>query len=385
MMKLKKKQFILMLAAAAAIGALAAVLLASAVLHVKGSRVVSASAYQDMKAAEEDCGTLYELRTAMAKQGLYPVDADSQMDAALKAAAASAGDPYTVYMTKKEAKKFQDAADGSVMGIGVFLTEEDGAVVISEIMAKSPAQAAGLKKGDRITAIDGKNVTSLTGARRALAGEKGTTVTLRYVRDGSSGTAKAVRSEVRTASVTGTALDSRTGCIRILFFQKNTGKDFETELQALENQGLKNVIIDIRGNGGGSLSQAVSVADTLLPEGTIARLKRRNGKMKYFNSDENCTDLNYVLLVDSNTASAAELLAAAVKDNGGGKIIGETTYGKGVVQKLIRFRDGSALRLTVQEYFSPDGRKINGVGVKPDIAAGSDAMEKAKALYGVRD
>ena len=144
-------------------------------------------------------------------------------------------------------------------------------------------------------------------------------------------------------------------------------------------------MIDLRGNGGGFMDQAIEIADILLPECTITYTQTREGTKQYYNSGESSTDMKYVLLVDKYSASASEIVTAAVKDNKGGSIVGETTYGKGVIQEELTYSDGSLLRLTIQEYFSPNGNKINGVGITPDyeVAIGSEEgrdMQYEKAI-----
>ena len=196
-----------------------------------------------------------------------------------------------------------------------------------------------------------------------------------------------MRAEVTENSVDGTVLDGDIGYIRIASFAKKTAEEFKTELASMESKNVKGLIIDIRQNGGGYAEQGITIADMLLPECTITYMEDKQGKKKYYNSDESSTDLPYVLLVDENTASTSEILAAAVQDNKGGKLIGETTFGKGIVQVEYSFEDGSALKLTTHQYFSPNGKKIHKKGVKPDvvvkydIGSGKDAqLARAKKI-----
>jgi carboxyl-terminal processing protease len=170
------------------------------------------------------------------------------------------------------------------------------------------------------------------------------------------------------------------GYIWISAFQKNTASEFQTELSAMEDRGVKGVVIDLRGNGGGYTSQGIKTADQLLPACTITSMQKNSGPRKYYNSDETCTKLKYVVLVNGETASSAEIVAAAIQDNNGGKLIGSRTFGKGVVQSEYHLDDGSAVRLTVMQYFTPDGKKINEKGIKPDITVRQESGNSDRQL-----
>lgn len=180
-------------------------------------------------------------------------------------------------------------------------------------------------------------------------------------------------------SVESSMLDGNIGYIRLTGFAEDTAESFGTERRALENQGAKALIIDLRGNQGGYTEQGIRTADQLLPECTITSIVDAKGKRRYYNSDGSTTKLPYAVLVDRNTASAAEIVAAAVKENHGGAVLGEKTYGKGVIQREKSYDDGSVLHYTAGEFFTPSGGKINGVGIMPDTECVSGDAEKFTA------
>lgn len=367
MIKTEKKKLIFVIICTVILTLLAAGAGFLAFCKISGMVFVNSGTYRRDAAIAEKYSKLYTIQKKINTNGYYKVSETKQMNAMYKALVKSVGDKYSVYFTAKEAKEWDNYVNGTFYGIGiVFSEDEDGNYVINDVMDESPAKSAGLKKNDIIRKVDGKTFPSTTELKKAITGKQGTRVKVTYERGGAEKTVSIIRGEVREITVKGTMLKGKIGYIRISSFAEKTAEEFKTELKALEKKNPKGVIIDIRANGGGYANQGIEIADMLLPEGTITYVKDRNGKKTYFNSDESCTRLKYVLLVDGNTASTSELLAAAVKDNRGGKLVGATTFGKGIMQAEYPFRDGSALKLTTHQYFSPKGYRINGKGVRPD-------------------
>lgn len=367
MIKLKKNKFILIIVSVVII----TLLVAGAGLYIFSAAndmtLVSKSNYTKMKKISDKYAKLYKIQTTVNSNSLWKTSDTKEMNAMYKALVNTLNDEYSVYMTKSEATKWNSYVNGTFYGIGVSFSKDDkGHFVVLKVFASSPAKTAGLKTGDRILAVNGKTYKDLDSLGKAIRGKEGTTVKLKYSRDGVTRVATMTRAEITEDSVYGTKLKGNIGYIWISSFSKNTASEFKTELKSLENKNVKGLVVDIRENGGGYTDQGIKVADMLLPEGTITYMQDKDGKKQYYNSDESCTKLKYVLLVDGNTASTSEILAAAIKDNNGGKIVGTTTYGKGIVQGEYNFKDGSALKLTVYQYFSPKGNKIHKIGVKPD-------------------
>ena len=351
-----------------------------------GLRLIAGSQYDRVVSFYESYDKLDRVTREIDEKGLYETDIQKRLDALCKSAAASVEDKYTEYMTAAEAEEWKSVMHGVFFGIGVGIIErDDGTVLVQTVNPKSPALAAGLKSGDIIIKVDGKAYNNIEDFRNAIVGEKDTAVDITYIRDGEEHTVNITRGEVNEVSVYGAEMKDGFGYIRIASFHSDTAEAFRTELSSLEKKNLKGIVIDLRGNGGGFMDQAIEIADILLPECTITYTQTREGTKQYYNSGESSTDMKYVLLVDKYSASASEIVTAAVKDNKGGSIVGETTYGKGVIQEELTYSDGSLLRLTIQEYFSPNGNKINGVGITPDyeVAIGSEEgrdMQYEKAI-----
>ena len=315
MIKTEKKKLIFVIICTVILTLLAAGAGFLAFCKISGMVFVNSGTYRRDAAIAEKYSKLYTIQKKINTNGYYKVSETKQMNAMYKALVKSVGDKYSVYFTAKEAKEWDNYVNGTFYGIGiVFSEDEDGNYVINDVMDESPAKSAGLKKNDIIRKVDGKTFPSTTELKKAITGKQGTRVKVTYERGSAEKTVSIIRGEVREITVKGTMLKGKIGYIRISSFAEKTAEEFKTELKALEKKNPKGVIIDIRANGGGYANQGIEIADMLLPEGTITYVKDRNGKKTYFNSDESCTRLKYVLLVDGNTASTSELLAAAVKE-----------------------------------------------------------------------
>ncbi|MBQ9179900.1 MAG: S41 family peptidase [Firmicutes bacterium] len=293
------------------------------------------------------------------------------------------GDKYSAYMTKEEYEAYETSVTGEFDGIGVtFQMNKDGEFEVISTVKNSPAEKAGVKKGDIITKVDGKEYDDADKIGAAMRGKRGTKVKVTYERDGKENTVSITRAHIVTETVTSKMLGDNIGYIKISAFEEKTDADFESALSEMESKAARGVIIDLRDNGGGLVKSGVNIADKLLGKCVVTYMEDRKGDKEYYRSDSDCTQLPYVLLVNGNTASASEILSAAVKDKGRGKIVGTQTYGKGVVQVSGKLSDGSGYRLTIMQYFSPNGKAIHEKGVKPDyVVKGKDAqLKKAEEL-----
>ena len=301
---------------------------------------------------------------------------------------AGLGDPYSAYMTKEEYQSWTDATLGELDGIGItFSTNDNGEFVIVSTIDGTPADKAGLKAGDLILAVNGKTYDNMDAVSAAVKGKAGTKVTVTYERDGKQKTATMTRETIINDTVKSKMLEDNIGYIEISSFEEHTAEEFSEELKKMEEKKVKGFVIDLRENGGGIVDAGVDIADELLGKGTITYLQDQKGEKQYITSDKNATELPYVLLVNENTASTSEILAAAVKDDGKNPLVGTTTFGKGIVQTTGELTDGSALKITTMQYFSPKGNQINGKGVKPDYTVKNSEngktdkqLEKAKEL-----
>ncbi len=365
--KVEKKKLVKILILTALAGMIVFGILFTVFCKITGRILISSEEYSAMNKISSRYEKLYILQEKMNSEGYFKVSEDKQMDAVYKGLVKSLKDPYSEYFTAKEAKTWNDYVNGTFYGIGVvFGKSKNGEFLISEVIEKSPAENSGIKKYDVIMRVDGKTYKTSEELRKAIMGKAGTKVKLTVKRDKSLRDVKIIRGKVTEKTVKGIIGKNNVGYIRISSFAEKTADEFKTELAYMEKKNVKGVVIDLRDNGGGYAQQGVKIADMLLPEGTIMYIKDNKGKKSYFNSKPGATKLKYVLLINGNTASTAEILTAAVKDNKGGKIVGTVTYGKGIMQAEFPFKDGSALKLTTNQYFSPKGHQIHKKGISPD-------------------
>lgn len=312
---------------------------------------------------------------------LHDYDREAYADGAAKGAVAALGDPYTVYYNKQEYKDFTDSMNGDFVGIGAYVQNdtENDEIVIAEPMKGGAAEEAGLLPGDVIYAIDGKHYTGtqLDEAIAAMRGSadgspEGVELTVTIKRGDTMTDYKLTRKRIHSDTVSSKMLDGGIGYIKIDSFntgmdgEKNTFEEFSEHLDTLQSQNMSRLIIDLRNNGGGDADIVSKIADIIVPEGTIMYTEDKYGKREYKKSDESELNIPIALLVNENSASASELLAGALKDYGKAKLVGTTTYGKGVVQTVIPFSDGSGMKVTVSSYFTPNGYCVQDKGITPD-------------------
>lgn len=348
-----------------------------AVYKFAGYSFVIAKDYKKAMDIKDRYEKLEYIQDKIKNKAYFEAPDKKQMDAACKAVVKTLGDEYSEYFTAKEAKEWESYINGTFYGIGVVFTQnKNGSFVIKEVMDQSPAKAAGLKPGDFILKVDGKEYKDSDALRKSIQGKEGSQVSIEYKRKDKIDVVKITRGEVKEITVQSLMLKDRIGYLRINSFAEKTSSEFKKELKSMEKKNIKGLIIDIRGNGGGYADQGIKVADMLLPEGTITFVKDKAGKKTNYNSDENATKLKYVLLVDEGTASTSELLSGAIKDNKGGKLVGTKTYGKGVMQVEYPFEDGSALKITTHQFFTPKGNIINKKGIKPDYIIKNSLTDK---------
>ena len=281
-------------------------------------------------------------------------------------------DPYSVYYTKEEVEELQMSTAGIYYGIGAYIMfdKEGNSTKISSVMPDSPAERAGLRANDLIYAIDGESIYGMqtSDSVKLIKGEENTEVVLSILRDGERMDVTVIRGKVETPTVVSRMLEDRMGYIQIVEFDDVTSGQFENALKDLKFQGMKGLILDLRQNPGGNLDTVVEIGEMLLPKGLIVYTEDKNGKREEYRSNgKHEIDIPMTVLVDMNSASAAEILAGAIQDYKKGTLIGTTTYGKGIVQAVRSLRDGSAVKITISSYFTPNGRNIHGVGIEPDI------------------
>lgn len=288
-----------------------------------------------------------------------------------KGTVAALNDPYSQYFDEEEYKQFMESTTGEFFGIGVQIGAVEGSKLITVIapIKGSPAEAAGLKSGDKIVSVNGVEYTvdEMDEAVKHIKGDKGTTVTLGVMSEGDGRVrdVKITRDEIHTESViTGSIGDI--AYIGLTQFEENTVEEFTEAMKAAA--GKKGLILDLRGNPGGILEAAVAISDQLLPEADIVSAKdNQNKEVFHYTSNEASWNKPIVVLVNGGSASASEIVAGALKDNKAATLVGEKTYGKGVVQTLVPLPGGGGIKLTTSEYFTPSGVNIQDKGIEPDV------------------
>ncbi len=383
-MNIKKRTLVLLLVATLAVGMLAGAGATSGLgLLGVGHVTISQKDYQHYKYMDKKYSKLESLWKDIKSNYYKDVDDTDLENGMYKGLFEGLGDAYSEYMTKEDYENWKASTTGSFEGVGITFSQDknDNFIVVS-VMEGTPAKKAGIKAGDYIVKVDGKTYDSMNDLGTAIRGSAGTKVKVTYVRDGKTKTVTMIRKRITEKSVTSKILSGNIGYIKISSFEDATADDFNTALRKMESKKVKGLVIDLRDNGGGLVEAGTDVADKLMGKGVITYMEDKEGNKTYYRSNSSKTNLDYVVLVNGGTASSSEIVSAAIKDSGSGKIIGTKTYGKGIVQQTEESKDGSAYKLTVMQYFSPKGHTIHKKGVTPDyIVKGSAAqLKKAKEI-----
>lgn len=320
---------------------------------------------------------------------LYDYDKDKATEQAVKGYVEGLNEPYTHYFTKDEFSEYMTALSDAYMGIGVVISvSENNEIMVVSTFEDSPAYKAGILPGDIIKEIDD---TPYTGTQMNEAvtyiksGVEGTAVKLKLLRNGEESEVSVIRSSIVTKSVSGEMLGDNIGLIRISGFniagdgsEEDTYTEFRDEVALLRDKGMKKLIIDLRDNPGGEVTVVCNIADMLLGEGIITYIEYKDGTRDTYSSDAESLNIPLTILVNGNSASASEVLTGALKDYKAATVIGEKTFGKGIVQNVFPFADGSGISMTVANYFTPNGVCIHGIGIEPDIEV---KMPEEYSLY----
>ena len=300
---------------------------------------------------------------------------------------AGLGDPYTSYMSADEYKEYTAETEGEYSGVGItFQKDDDGRFVVVSVNKDSPAEKAGVKAGDFILTVDGKTYEDIDVMASKICGKEGTELEIGIYHDEKEKNLKIRREKIIQHSVDSKVLDGNIGYIQITQFIASTSDDFNAALKEMESKKVDGLILDLRDNGGGLVDDCISVADAFLDKGPVCYVEDKDGNTDEYNAKDGKTSLKTVVLVNGNSASASEILAYALKDNGY-QTVGEKTFGKGVIQVPMPLKDGSALKLTVLEYLSPKKHEVHKKGLEPDVAVEDDEdteedeqLQKAREL-----
>ncbi|MBQ6439801.1 MAG: S41 family peptidase [Mogibacterium sp.] len=341
---------------------------------------VSDNTYDYYIDLDKSCSKYYEIMKMIGEDPIAQTEPEELSDEQLKNLVNSIGDPYAAYYTAAEYAELEKRYMGDYVGIGIGVVEEDGKVVIKSVFANTPAEEAGLQVDDVILKVEGKAPADVDEAVQMISGEAGTKVKITIGRGDDTFDYELSRQKIDTDSVAYSKLEEypEIGYILISSFITGTDDEFKMAVKDLKAKGCTKFILDLRDNGGGLTESSIEIADYLLPACKIMSENTKDGSETVYNSDASSADLDMVILVNGNTASASEILTAALQDNNAGVVIGTKTYGKGVTQVMHKFSDGTAVKLTVTEYFRPSGETVNGIGITPDIEAeGEEVLEEA--------
>ena len=310
-------------------------------------------------------------------------------DGAIEGYVKGLGDKYTEYIPKSEMKDFTENITGSFVGIGIYMIadEDNGRVIVYYPIPESPAEKAGIKPGDAIISVNGVEYTSDDFEKIAdyIKGEIGTKVKLVIERDGKRLDFEITRQKIEVNPISSKILKNNIGYINFPSFDSDSSKRLKEKIDDLVSKGAKSLILDLRNNGGGIVDESTKIADYFLDKGkTIMTTKDNKGKEETEKTKTKITyDMPLVVLTNENTASASEILTAALKDNERAKVIGTKTYGKGVIQAVLTLSDGSGIKITTAEYFTPKGTEINKKGISPDIEV--KLPDTVKNIYAVKE
>ena len=317
-------------------------------------------------------GNLEKYREIIDKYYLGEVDENKLEEGAIKGYIEGLGDPYTEYISKEDMEDYLNDTMGNFVGIGIYMvknTTYDKIQVLSTIK-DGPAEKAGIQAGDLIVSVDGIAYTAsdMTTAANNIKGEAGTKVNVEIQRENQIIKYELTREKVKVNPVEGKILENNIGYIQFSSFDETTAEDFKNKFEELNKKGIKSLIIDLRNNGGGIVDQALEIADYITDKDSVLLYEVDKNDKETVKKAQNDPIINMpiVILTNENTASASEILAGALKDLGKAKTVGTTTYGKGVIQQILRLSDGSGLKITIEEYQTPNRNKINKVGIEPD-------------------
>jgi len=300
------------------------------------------------------------------------INEDALIEGAIKGMTSSLNDPYTVFMNAKEYEDFNTQTEGNYSGVGLQVKADGDKIIIVDIFDNSPAKKAGILPKDEIYKVDGTDVSGkeLEKAVSMMKGQEGTKVKLTLYREGKGlFEVEIVRAKINIETIKGEMVNSQVGLIEVSMFDNNTAKNFTTKLTELQGKGMKVLIIDLRGNPGGLLNECVDMVSNFIERGkvVVSTVDKYNQKKNYYSVGGAAIGMPVVLITNEGSASASEIFAGAMRDYKIGTLVGTKTFGKGVVQNVLETGDGTALKVTVSKYYTPNGENINHTGINPDI------------------
>ena len=332
-----------------------------------GKSLVSSS-----NANNEIANELNKYRKIIDKYYLGDVDEEKLKEGAIKGYIEGLGDKYSEYISKEDMEDYMADTTGNFVGIGIYMvqdTKSNKIMVLSPIKG-GPAEKAGIQPGDYIISVDDVDYAGdqMSVAANKIKGEAGTTVKIKILRDSETKEYELKREKITENPVEGKVLDNNIGYLEFSSFDDGTAEEFKNKYEELQKQGITSLIIDLRNNGGGIVKEALEIADYILNKDDVIlyEVDKNDKETVEKSTNDPIINMPIVVLTNGNTASSSEILAGALKDHGKATIVGEKTYGKGVIQQLLTLPDGSGLKITSEEYLTPNKTKINGIGIEPD-------------------
>lgn len=341
------------------------ILIGTCVAYYK-ERVVNVNNY-----VPEDLREFVEIYNEISSEYYDEVDKEALVEAGIEGMVKYLGDPFSTYLDYSETQSLNEELEGEFVGMGATVsTNDQEQVYIVDLFEDSPAVKAGFEIGDIIIGVDGKSVEDKTTEEVSylIKGKENTKVDIKILRNGKEKTLTLTRGKVIISSVVAKMIDdTNIGYINVSIFAKNTAKQFDDAIDGLLKNGAQSIIIDVRGNSGGYLTTAEEIASMFLNKGEVMYQLDTKGVIEKVTAKENgkYKDLKIAVLVNQGSASASEMLSAILKENKDAYIVGETTYGKGTVQKTKTLSSGTMIKYTIQEWYTPEGNKVNGVGIEP--------------------
>jgi carboxyl-terminal processing protease len=325
-------------------------------------------------------GRIYGIVNLLDENFYKPVDREKVLEGAAGGVVLMLGDPYSIFMNPKEWEEFNIRTSGEYSGIGVTIGVKGSRVQIAPPMKGGPADEAGLQGGDIILMVDGDTIHTSDEAAARIRGEAGTDVTLTIQRGEEVFDVTITRRQIVVPATNYSMQDGDIGYIELLSFNEHSAAETAHALSDLKTQGAKAIILDLRYNGGGYVEQCRQIAELFVPEGVLVTLRYKNKPDEVYRTTGEGLGMPLFVLVNEGSASASEILAGAIQDREAGILIGEKTFGKGLVQGAFALKDGSVIKLTTAEYLTPAGRAIDGQGLEPNIPVTGDEEQLAKAL-----
>lgn len=349
---------------------------------LKEKVIVNKTKYNELQEVYNSQSKAVALEKYIDENYINDVDKKKLEDGQLRGMFEAIGDPYSVYMDKEEFNSFVEHTQGTFGGIGVVVSlGEDNRLTVERTIKGGPSEGVGIKRGDKIIKVDGKEFKALDYSNpilmrediiKALKGEAGTKVDVTVLRLDENKKEQMIdknikREIIRNETVVSEVIDGNIGYMSIESFDEITADDFKKQLTSLKKKNIEGLVIDLRFNPGGILDVSTDIADELMGKGTIVYTEDKNKDRKYIKSDKNKLGLPLAIIVNGESASASEVVSGAIQDSKDGTIIGTKTFGKGIVQTVKPLSDGTGVKLTISEYFTPKGRTIHEKGVVPDV------------------